>query len=232
MIEHIATHVSTLDNTTQSVSVTCQADDYMICSMTTDQSLTVTLPTGFVERINQECTADGMRFVVGTKWATGAESTITATTGAGGYSTFTLSIFRGVDPTTPLDITVAGNLTNGANSLPYTATKSVTPVTTNTTIVTLAGWDLVYYLHADTVTTVFSDNLAANLQWTTAANTNNSWSYKVKSAVGYARCDRFPAAISCSATCSTSALNITTGYVMAVVVLREKIDTTISWLTA
>lgn len=177
-ISFIAAYENETPAASPSVSISCSSGDLLIWQIINDASAyTITLPSGFTQRAFLESSYDTARMCVATKIADGSETTIT-----GSLSTDAIAsvlVFRGVDPTTPLDVSVVSEVGTSSTS-PFSHNQSITPTTNGAMIVGLAGWDV--NATTNTVSGAFS---GGSLLWSLAINTDQSSGYRHQSS-GYA----------------------------------------------
>lgn len=206
-----------------SLPISCQAGDLIILQCISDNSYNVMYwPSGFTQQGLIQMTADSGWFAVATKVATGSETTLDVSMDTESIASYL--IFRGVDTTTPIDVTTVTSLGTTASS-PFSHNASITPVTNNSMLVACVGWDTTSA--PSTVSAAFS---GGSLSWTTALNTDQASGYR-HMACGYAA-QSTAAAVTVTATGTASGVDAQPALVILAVRPGATTASILAWITA
>lgn len=142
-ITNVGNWADTTSSESNSITVSgIQKNDFVILYAINDAGSGpgINWPSGFTERATASITVDSARMAVATKFAAGGETSFAMGTSDSSFISG-CSVFRGVNTTTPLDVTTVTAVTDVSMGSPFTASGSITPITNSNMLVAITGWD-------------------------------------------------------------------------------------------
>ena len=128
-----------------SISITVsgiQENDYVLLYIINDANVGpgITWPSGFTQIATEASTFDAARMAVAGKFAAGGETSFALSSGDAAFIAG-CSVFRGVNTTTPLDVTTVTSVSTGEAS-PFDGSATIVPASNNNMLVLISGFDI------------------------------------------------------------------------------------------